>query len=757
MRLRALLPQSLVARVFLLYSAAMLLFFGLGFGAFVYYTATSSIEEAGDEINTMSSMVSPAVAESAVIGDYDTIKRLIERAIEHPALRGGAFIDLKGGRISAERQQPPGLAAPAWLHQLVLNRLDDVNTTIAVGGKDYGVLRFTLWTERIAADIWRQALIALSLALLSLLSGVVLVWFPLKRWLGNLGRIQAFGEQIQMAGGRLSHVEDVNAPLEFRQTFEILNRAAASLQVERAQAAVTLAAIADGVATTNSEGVVVLANPVLARWLGKPASELLGQPIQQLLPNMVEPALHAEVPRLRLDGPEGPRVLELSRSAIEGEDGAPAGWVLALRDVSEQHRLEAQLRQELSARSVAMRSMRDLLEEFQRRDASAVEGVHLAQEAGRLSDIEALSSMIANLVHQLGAQSAQLSAIFALSPDGFVSFDARGQIDYISPAFERLTGIHAEQALGWQEAELGRALRQRCAEDGASFSIAALSEGKRNLSLQQPLPRVLEFALHRGSGQQVSQVLHVRDMTHQIEVDRMKSEFLTTAAHELRTPMTSIYGFTELMLLRPMSAERMREGLSKVHRQSEAMMSILNELLDISRLEARRGKDFVFERLDPRPLIEEAVSDFKPPEGREAPILELRPAGELIHVDRGKLLQVLRNLLSNAYKYSPDGGPVWVRMRSSGEPAALLQIEVEDRGMGMDAEQLSHVTERFYRADKSGHIPGTGLGMSIVKEIIELLGGSLQLRSALGQGTTVTLQLPLAREAQALASSDIDA
>ncbi|MBB2488277.1 sensor histidine kinase, partial [Mitsuaria sp. WAJ17] len=101
-----------------------------------------------------------------------------------------------------------------------------------------------------------------------------------------------------------------------------------------------------------------------------------------------------------------------------------------------------------------------------------------------------------------------------------------------------------------------------------------------------------------------------------------------------------------------------------------------------------------------------------------------------VHVDRGKLLQVLRNLLSNAYKYSPDGGSVWVRLRCLREDgqAPRLLIEVEDQGMGMSEEALARVTERFYRVDKSGHIPGTGLGMSIVKEIVELMSGELRLR-----------------------------
>jgi signal transduction histidine kinase len=108
-------------------------------------------------------------------------------------------------------------------------------------------------------------------------------------------------------------------------------------------------------------------------------------------------------------------------------------------------------------------------------------------------------------------------------------------------------------------------------------------------------------------------------------------------------------------------------------------------------------------------------------------------------VDAGKLGQALRNLLSNAYKYSPGGGPVAMRLMPVDD--TLVDIEVEDHGLGMTPQELDRVTERFYRADRSGAIPGTGLGMAIVKEIIELMGGSLLLRSEPGRGTTTTLRL----------------
>ena len=237
----------------------------------------------------------------------------------------------------------------------------------------------------------------------------------------------------------------------------------------------------------------------------------------------------------------------------------------------------------------------------------------------------------------------------------------------------------------------------------------------------------------------------------------MKSEFLATAAHELRTPMASIFGFTELLLERKFSAAEQREFLGTIYRQSKLMSKITNELLDLARIEARRGKDFIITRIDLHILLREIVTGFKVPEGRLPPESQ---AGEIplqVDADRSKLIQAITNVLSNAYKYSPGGGAVTIEFivpaieaqSLPNERASRVGIRITDQGIGMTPEQLARVCERFYRADASGKIPGTGLGMSIVKEIVELHGGELNITSTLGTGTTVTIWLPGSAQLQA--------
>lgn len=359
--------------------------------------------------------------------------------------------------------------------------------------------------------------------------------------------------------------------------------------------------------------------------------------------------------------------------------------------------------------------------------------------------------------------SEQLSAIFSLSPDGFVSFGADGRVNYASAAYSQLTGLRAVSVLCLNEAEFLSQLLSLCVHPPELSSLdtlldapvdkEALSWQARHslvLQLKVPAGRMLALSLYQAHGDTVSRLLLVRDVTHEAEVDRMKSAFLSMAAHELRTPMASIYGFIELMMTRELRPEKQKDLLGKVYRQCEVMISIINELLDLARIESQRGADFECRHLDLFDLVAGVVADFKTPADRQSPEL-LRPDAAIhVNADHQKLCQAFLNLLSNAYKYSPRGGAVNVSFvsRVDEEGAQWVGVCVQDHGLGMSPDQLAHLGERFFRADKSGNIPGTGLGVSIVKEVMELMGGSLDARSELGKGTRMTLWLPALSNSQ---------
>ena len=350
----------------------------------------------------------------------------------------------------------------------------------------------------------------------------------------------------------------------------------------------------------------------------------------------------------------------------------------------------------------------------------------------------------------------QLQTIISLSADGLAVFDGDGRLKFANRAFHRMTGLASDDATGLDQQTVDSRLRSLCASSDdfpglAAYFTDSAPNGtadapdhapprKSRLVLSQPVHTVLEISGRLGDSHSTQRVLYLRDVTHETEVDRMKSEFLATAAHELRTPMASIFGFTELMLHRDFPLEQRQRMLGRVHRQSEAMITIIDELLDLSRIEARRGADFGFETLDLGNLVTVAANDFRPAPQRSAPQVLIGAEPLWVRVDPHKIAQVVRNLLTNAYKYSAEHQPV--RIAAGIDETGGVELSVSDKGIGMTPEQASRVFERFYRADSAGAVLGAGLGMSIVKEIVDLHGGSIELDTRPGAGTTVRVRMP---------------
>lgn len=355
---------------------------------------------------------------------------------------------------------------------------------------------------------------------------------------------------------------------------------------------------------------------------------------------------------------------------------------------------------------------------------------------------------------QAQERTEQLDGIFALSPDGFISFNQAQRISYVNPAFYQMVGVDDLRLEGMDERDFSAWLVERCV-GGTSFAgidvLRAQVRGddgpdvRAKIEVLAPAKRVLEVGLRANPSGLVSQLLYFRDITVETEVDAMKSEFMATAAHELRTPMTSILGFAEILLTQDHDAASQREFLSIVLEQSQLMTKILDELLDLARIEARRGQDFHYTLVEVQNMVTDVTRSLRVPSGRLPPVLNLPTEPLLVMADATKLKQAISNVLSNAYKYSSAGGKVLVDVlrQPSGSGVEQVCIKVTDKGIGMSPDQARKIFDRFYRADASGKVLGTGLGMSIVKEIIDLHQGTVTVDSALGQGTGVSLCLPM--------------
>jgi signal transduction histidine kinase len=245
----------------------------------------------------------------------------------------------------------------------------------------------------------------------------------------------------------------------------------------------------------------------------------------------------------------------------------------------------------------------------------------------------------------------------------------------------------------------------------------------------------------------VGTVVVLRDISRLRELDRLKSQFVATVSHELRTPLANIKLY--LSLLRKGKEDRREQYLGVLEQETGRLGEMIEDLLNLSRLESRAAVEGL-EPVELGPLLDQVVENHRP--AFQAKSLRVEVVGgkrAIVPANRNQMIQVFTNLLSNAIDYTPDGG--WVRLEVKGvshqDGKPMMVVAVEDGGRGIPDEDLPYIFERFYRGSlaRAHHIPGSGLGLSIVSEILKRHGGQVEVSSTLGKGSTFTVYLPLSQ------------
>jgi signal transduction histidine kinase len=255
----------------------------------------------------------------------------------------------------------------------------------------------------------------------------------------------------------------------------------------------------------------------------------------------------------------------------------------------------------------------------------------------------------------------------------------------------------------------------------------------------------------RGEAEAVQQLLTEQNDRLR-ELDRLKDEFVSLVSHELRTPLTSIRGYLELLLDDENLTDEQRRFIAVADRNSERLLEVVSDLLFLAQIEA--GKIAIeLGPVDLNDVVDECIESSSPVAAAKG--IELRVHAQALpnlRGDRARLGQMLDNLVSNALKFTPAGGKVDVRLSADADGVVL---EVEDTGLGIPSEEQAQLFERFFRSSRASEnaIPGTGLGLTITKAIVERHGGRIELESAENVGTTVRVHLPLAEDRETAESS----
>ncbi|MCD6199851.1 MAG: HAMP domain-containing protein, partial [Deltaproteobacteria bacterium] len=226
-----------------------------------------------------------------------------------------------------------------------------------------------------------------------------------------------------------------------------------------------------------------------------------------------------------------------------------------------------------------------------------------------------------------------------------------------------------------------------------------------------------------------------------IQSNTAKSEFLSIASHEFRTPLTTLLGYSELMLTRSLTEDQKNEFLGFINEESIRLSNIVDDILDISRIESQKGLEFERKPLQLAEFLMKNIRFYSEAGTGHRFIADIKQDIPLVNADSEKIEQAIKNLLDNAIKYSTGGDIIYKVF----ERDNMVWISIQDHGLGIPRQDLPYIFDKFYRVKRKGrsHIGGTGLGLSIVKFIVESHGGKIDLESKEGKGTTIGFGLPV--------------
>lgn len=352
---------------------------------------------------------------------------------------------------------------------------------------------------------------------------------------------------------------------------------------------------------------------------------------------------------------------------------------------------------------------------------------------GLVQALRQMHRQLADRFGELRREQAEIAALVESMVEGVIAADERGRIVTANPAARRLLGYDPLDTLP----DLAELFRAKAAREVVDAVLAGTQVENREVELDGRSVLLNARPLPAGGA-----VLVIHDLTELRRLEAVRRDFVANVSHELKTPLTSISGYAETLLSDPPDAETTHTFLGTILGNAHRMQRLVDDLLDLSRIESGRWQPASVE-VDVAFAAREAWTEVaaRPDARRVGFSVAVEPDAETICADPDALRQVLANLLENSLRYTPAGGAIVCTARREGDGVA---VAVRDTGAGITREHLTRIFERFYRADASRarQEGGTGLGLAIVKHLVEAHGGRVAAESELGHGTTVTCWFP---------------
>ena len=373
---------------------------------------------------------------------------------------------------------------------------------------------------------------------------------------------------------------------------------------------------------------------------------------------------------------------------------------------------------------------------------SAVSGVGLSEIAESFNQIARRSEQNYSKVSE---DRNRLATVFTCMVEGVIDVDLTQNVLHINDAAARLLSVEPQSCIGQP---IWHAIRNQTITDALDSAIQNNSVVNAQVDLQRASSStaldIYAASLRNDRSEPIGAVLVLHDLTHLKNLEKVRTDFVANASHELKTPITAIRAITETLLeAQEIEKETSAHFMERLHVQSLRLAQLIDDLMTISRLESSRGKE-EFSRTSINELVIRAVTVAEvAATERDIRVLTEVPDTDLILlVDGFDISQLIDNLLDNAIKYTKDHGLITITLESDGEKATL---RVSDNGLGISEEDQQRIFERFYRVDKARaqSLGGTGLGLSIVRNIAEKHNGTIEVESTIGVGSSFTFCLPL--------------
>jgi two-component system sensor histidine kinase VicK len=525
---------------------------------------------------------------------------------------------------------------------------------------------------------------------------------------------RGFNEMAESLEASRDELESQNAELEL-QTAELEDQQARLSAAHEAlrESSALLSAVSEGtsdiIVVKDLEGRFVIINPAGARVLGKPVEEIVGRTLAELLPSEADARRAMASDRKVMESGEWstyeeggmldgmPRTFLSTKGPYRDAEGNVIGLIGITKDISERKRSEEELRR----------------------------------------------------------HAAINEAILESSADGIGMFDLDGRVVFANTAFERLASdiigepaelMRRQRTMG----ELGALVAERVtrSDEYQAGLQEIIADPQRDIMDEYELAdsgrtfRRYSAPVRDAQGELIGRILTLREVTREREAEQLKSELVATVSHELRTPLASILGFAELLTRREVETETSARYLATIHSEAKRLTHLVDDFLDLQRIE-ENSFTLALEPFDLGEVLREQVELFAGQSEAHHVELDLPEEPSTLIGERDRIAQVVANLISNAIKYSPEGGPVTVEVDPR---AGVTRVAVTDVGLGIPEDQQRKLFTKFFRVDTSDtrEIGGTGLGLALCREIVETHGGRIGFESREGAGSTFWFELPRA-------------